>query len=58
MLRRILPFVIAAVVLSVVISVLFATQRRGLTHPSLARFMKQETDLPVEPETPESVKEG
>jgi hypothetical protein len=46
-----LPFVIAAVVLSVVFSVLFATQRMGLTHPSLARFTKHETDLPVEPET-------
>ena len=53
MFRRMLPFVIAAVVLGVVFSVLFATQRMGPTHPSLARFKKHETALPVEPETPE-----
>lgn len=58
MFRRMLPIVVAAVVLSVVFSVLFATQRMGLTHPSLARFMKHETDLPVEPGTPEPEKEG
>jgi len=58
MFRRMLPFVLAAVVLSVVLSVLFATQRMGPTCPSLARFMKPGTDLPVEPETPEPVKEG
>jgi len=58
MFRRMLPFVLAAVVLSVVLSVVFATQRMGPTRPSLARFMKHETDLPVEPETPEPVEEG
>ena len=58
MFRRILPLVIAAVVLSVVFSVLFATQRMGPTHPSLARFMKLETDLPVGPEAPEPDKEA
>lgn len=58
MFRRMLPFVLVAVVLSVVFSVLFVTQRMGLIHPSLARFAKRETDLPVEPDTPEPVKEG
>lgn len=52
MLRRMLPFVLVAVVLSVVFSVLFATQRMGHTHPWLARFMKHDTDLPVDPATP------
>lgn len=57
MFRRMLPFVIAAVALSVVFAVLFATMRLGHIHPTRAWFKKVETDLPVGPETPEPDKE-
>jgi len=50
MFKKMLPFVIVAVVLSVVFGVLFATQRMGLTHPPCARFMKKTDDVPVEPD--------
>lgn len=49
MYQRILPFVLVAIALSVVVGVLFATQRSGRNWPTRAWF-KRPTDLPVEPE--------
>lgn len=54
MLKKILPFVLVAVALSVVFSVIFATQRMGCRQAYIARFMKRATDLPVEPVEPET----
>jgi hypothetical protein len=53
MFKRILPFVLVAIALSVVFSVLFATWRMGSTRPAFGRFMKRATDLPVEPVEPD-----
>jgi peptidoglycan/LPS O-acetylase OafA/YrhL len=53
MFKRILPFVLVAIALSVVFSVLFATQRMGSTRPAFGRFMKRATALPVEPVEPD-----
>ena len=52
MLKKILPFVLVAIALSVALSVLIATQRMGCPHPALGRFMKRSTELPVEPVEP------
>jgi hypothetical protein len=54
MLKKVLPFVLVAIALSVAFSVLYATQRMGRPHPALARFMKQTADVPVEPAAPEA----
>jgi hypothetical protein len=53
MFKRILPFVLVAVALSVVFSVIFATQRMGCRQAYIGRFMKRATDLPVEPVEPD-----
>jgi hypothetical protein len=49
MFRKLLPFLMVAVALSTAFAVLFATQRMGLTPPSLDRLVKRadlEPDLP------------
>ena len=48
MLRKFLPILMIVVALAVTFGVLFATQRTGLVHPTLDRFMKKVDDLPVE----------
>jgi hypothetical protein len=50
MFRKMLPFVLVAIALSVVFGVLFATQRMGLIHPTCARFTKKSDDVPAEPD--------
>ena len=47
MLRRILPFVIAAIAISAAFSLLFATQRMGLPHPSLEMLRKHDEVEPT-----------
>ena len=54
MFKKILPFVLIAIALSVVLSVLIATQRMSCRQSALGRFMKRSTDLPVEPVEPET----
>jgi hypothetical protein len=49
MFKKMLPFLVVAVALSAAFSILFATQRMGLSHPALDRFMRRanlEPDLP------------
>jgi hypothetical protein len=53
MFKKLLPFVLVAIALSVAFSVLFATHRMGHNHPVIARFMKRSADLPIEPVEPE-----
>ena len=52
MLKKILPFVMVAMALSVVFAVLFATMRMGNIHPSLEWFTKRHAGLPIEPVEP------
>ncbi|HEY4633825.1 MAG TPA: hypothetical protein VIH00_07915 [Candidatus Limnocylindrales bacterium] len=52
MFKKILPFVIVAIVLGVALSVLVATQRLGCTPSALGRFVKRLADLPIEPGEP------
>lgn len=55
MLRRMLPLVIAAIAISVAFSLLFATQRMNLPHPSLDKLTKR---FSAEPELPDPESEG
>ncbi|HEX9550814.1 MAG TPA: hypothetical protein VF971_06945 [Candidatus Limnocylindrales bacterium] len=48
MFKRILPFVVVAIVLGAVLSLLVATQRMGCSRPALGRFMMRAGDLPVD----------
>ena len=52
MLKKILPFVLVAMALSVVFALLFATIRMGNVHPSLEWVTKRRTGLPIEPIEP------
>jgi len=57
MLKKLLPFLAVAIALAAVFTILFATQRMGLIHPSLDRFTKKDEDVPVaetEPTVPEA----
>ncbi|MEW5992125.1 MAG: hypothetical protein AB1736_12370 [Chloroflexota bacterium] len=48
MFKKILPFVLVAIALSVALSVLVATQRMACPYPGLARFLRRSAGLPVE----------
>lgn len=55
MLRRMLPFVIAAIAISAAFSLLFATQRMGLPHPNLDKLTRR---FAAEPDLPDPEAEG
>lgn len=55
MLRRILPFVIAAIAISAAFGILLATQRLSMPHPDLEKLTKRFT---TEPELPDPESEG
>ena len=51
MLHKILPFALVTIAITTVLGLLFVTQRMGLIHPSLDRFIKRPVDLPAATET-------